>query len=139
MQIDRPVLGFYALNGSSVAVFTEKQTKERICHAFEQIRAENPERNILLILDNFSSHTCEYTRDRAAELGIDLVFLPVGSPHLNPIEPLWKSLKWKISPIAVDSTEEFCSLVRGQFQKLTKKVSFASAWIDRFLNIQKLS
>jgi len=132
-------LGFYALNGSSVAVFTEKQTKERICDAFEQIRAENPDRKILLILDNFSSHTCEYTRERAAELGIELVFLPVGSPHLNPIEPLWKSLKWELSPITVDSTDEFCSLVRDHFQQLTTKVSFAAAWIDRFLNIQKLS
>lgn len=132
-------MGFYALNGSSVAVFTEKQTKERICDAFEQIRAENPDRKILLILDNFSSHTCEYTRERAAELGIELVFLPVGSPHLNPIEPLWKSLKWELSPITVDSTDEFCSLVRDQFQHLTTKVSFAAAWIDRFLKIQKLS
>ena len=86
-------MGFYALNGSSVAVFTEKQTKERICDAFELIRAENPDRKIVLILDNFSSHTCEYTRERAAELGIELVFLPAGSPHLNPIESLWKSLK----------------------------------------------
>ena len=132
-------MGFYALNGSSVAVFTEKQTKERICDAFEQIRAENPDRKILLILDNFSSHTCEYTRERAAELGIELVFLPVGSPHLNPIEPLWKSLKWELSPITVDSTDEFCSLVRDHFQQLTTKVSFAAAWIDRFLNIRKLS
>lgn len=132
-------MGFYALNGSSVAVFTEKQTKERICDAFEQIRAENTDRKILLILDNFSSHTCEYTRERAAELGIELVFLPVGSPHLNPIEPLWKSLKWELSPITVDSTDEFCSLVRDHFQQLTTKVSFAAAWIDRYLNIQKLS
>jgi transposase len=132
-------LGFYALNGSSVAVFTENQTKERICDTFELIRAENPDRKILLILDNFSSHTCEYTRKRAAELGIELVFLPVGSPHLNPIESLWKSLKWELSPITVDSTDEFCSLVRDQFQQLTTKVSFAAAWIDRCLTIQKLS
>ena len=132
-------MGFYALNGSSVAVFTEKQTKERICDAFELIRAENPDRKIVLILDNFSSHTCEYTRERAAELGIELVFLPVGSPHLNPSESLWKSLKWELSPITVDSTDEFCSLVRDQFQQLATKVSFAAAWIDRFLNIQKIS
>jgi transposase len=132
-------LGFYALNGSSVAVFTEKQTKERICDAFEQIRAENPDRKILLILDNFSSHTCEYTRKRAAELGIELVLLRVGSPHSNPIEPLWKSLKWQLSPITVDSTDEFCSLVPDHFQQLTTEMSFAAAWIDRYLNIQKLS
>jgi transposase len=139
MQLRRPILGFYALNGTSVAVFTETQTKERICHAFERIRAENPDRDILLVLDNFSSHTCEYTRSRADELGIDLVFLPVGSPDLNPIEPLWKSLKWSISPIAVSSTAEFCTLVRDVFQQLTEKLSFADDWIERFLDIQKLS
>ena len=67
------------------------------------------------------------------------MLLPIGSPHLNPIEPLWKSLKWELSPIVVDSTNEFCRLVRTQFADLTRNVSFAAAWIDRFLNIQKLS
>jgi len=67
------------------------------------------------------------------------VFLPVGSPHLNPIEPLWKSLRWEISPIAVDSTDEFCEIVRRSFDALTDKVSFAAEWVDRFINIQKIS
>ena len=133
------MLGFYALNGESVAVFTKKQTKERICSAFEKIREQNSDRPILLVLDNFSSHTCEFTRERARELGIDLVFLPIGSPHLNPIEAVWKSLKWEISPITVDSVEEFCTLVRNEFQQLTQKISFAAAWIERFLDIQKIS
>ena len=133
------MLGFYALNGRSVATFTDQQTKEEICRAFERIRDKNPDRKILLVLDNFSSHTCEYTRERAAALGIKLVFLPIGSPHLNPIEPLWKSLKWELSPVVVDSIDEFCHLVRAHFADLTRKVSFAAAWIDRFLNIQKLS
>lgn len=103
------------------------------------MRATNSGRQILCILDNFSSHTCEYTRTRAAELDIELVFLPVGSPHLNPIEPLWKSLRWELSPIVVKSRGEFCALVRRTFHSLTEKVSFASAWIERFLPIQKLS
>lgn len=139
MQVDRPVLGFYALNGESVATFPDKQTKEEICRAFERVRAKNPGRKILCVLDNFSSHTCEFTRTRAAELGIELVFLPVGSPHLNPIEPVWKSLRWELSPIVVESRADFCDLVRRTFHSLTEKVSFASAWIDRFLPIQKLS
>lgn len=133
------MLGFYALNGESVAVFTEQQTKEQICAAFERIRDANPDRPILLVLDNFSSHTCEYTRDRARELGIELVFLPVASGHLNPIEPIWKRLKWEISPISVESIDEFCRLVRDEFHALTEKVSFAESWIERFMDIQKLS
>jgi hypothetical protein len=84
------------------------------------------------------SRVCLHARP-AAELGIDLVVLPIGSSHLNPIEPLWKSLRWEISPIAVSSTTEVCSLVRGVFDQLTEKLRFASDWTDRFLNIRKLS
>ncbi len=54
---------------------------------------ENPASRILLVLDNHFAHTCEYTRRRAHNLGIDFVFLPVGSPDINPIEQVWKSLK----------------------------------------------
>jgi len=73
--------------------------KERIYACFEEIREQNPLARILLVLDNFSSHICAHTRKRAHELGIDLVFLPVGSPHLNPIEPVWKRLRWESSPL----------------------------------------
>ena len=99
MKIDTPAAGFYALNGESVLQFPPNQEKERICACFEEIRKQNPDERILLVLDNFPSHICAYTRKRTHELGIDLIFLPVGSPHLNPIEPVWKSLKWESSPL----------------------------------------
>ena len=72
-----------------------------------------------LVLDNFPSHICEYTRKRAHQLGIDLIFLPVGSPDLNPIEPVWKSLKWEASPLIVESAAEFHALVTDLFDHLT--------------------
>ena len=139
VRLDEPAVGFYALNGESVITFPENQTKERICEVLEVIREQNPTGRILLVLDNLFSHTCEYTRRRATQLGIDLVFLPVGSPDLNPIELVWKSLKWEASPVIVESAEEFRALVSGLFERLTKRVSFAEKWIDRFLDLQKLS
>ena len=42
-------------------------------------------------------------------------------------------------PIAVSSIEAFCPVVRDVFDRLTEKVSIAANWIERFLNIQKLS
>jgi transposase len=80
-----------------------------------------------------SWNTCEYTRKRAHQLGIDLVFLPVGSPDLNPIEQVWKQLKWEASPLIVESAAEFRALVDDLFKQLTDRVSFAKAWIDEFL------
>ena len=120
-----PTVGFYALNGASVVEFPENQEKEQICECLERIREQNSVERILLVWDNFSSHICPYTRRRAHQLGIDFVFLPVGSPDLNPIEPVWKSLRWEASPLIVESAEEFRALVTGLFERLTNRVSFA--------------
>ena len=134
VKVDTPAAGFYALNGTSVLSFPPDQTKEEICACFETVREQNPRKRILLVLDNFSSHICKYTRKRAHELGIDLVFLPVGSPHLNPIEPVWKSLKWESSPLIVDGEDEYRALLDDIFGELTEKLSFAASWIDNHLS-----
>ncbi|WP_254837548.1 IS630 family transposase [Natronomonas marina] len=134
VKIDTPAAGFYALNGESVLSFPPNQEKEQICECFETIREQNPRTRILLVLDNFSSHICKYTRKRAHELGIDLVFLPVGSPHLNPIEPVWKSLKWESSPLIVEDEDEYRTLLDDLFEELTEQLSFAASWIDNHLS-----
>jgi len=85
----------------------------------KRVREQNPLARILLVLDNFSSHICPYTRRRAHQLGIDLMFLPVGSPDLTPIEPVWKSLRWEASPLIVESAEEFRALVTDLFESLS--------------------
>ncbi len=66
-------------------------------------------------------------RERAHELGIDLVFLPVGSPHFNPIEPVWKSLKWESPPLIVEGGAEYRTLLREIFTKLTYQLSLAES------------
>ena len=134
VKIDTPAAGFYALNGESVLSFPENQEKEKICACFERIREQNPGQRILLVLDNFSSHICKYTRKRAHELGVDLVFLPIGSPDLNPIEPVWKSLKWESSPLIVSGEDEYRTLLTDLFDQLTEQLSFAASWIDNHLN-----
>ena len=141
MKIDTPAAGFYALNGESVLSFPPNQEKEQICRCFEKVREQNPGKRILLVLDNFSSHVCKYTRRRAHQLGIDLVFLPVGSPHLNPIEPVWKSVKWESSPFIVEDEDEYRSRISNLFDNLTEQLSFAASWIKNHLSdfLHKLS
>jgi len=134
VKIDTPAAGFYALNGESVLSFPPNQEKEKICGCFENIREQNPGKRILLVLDNFSSHVCKYTRKRAHELGIDLVFLPVGSPDLNPIEPVWKSLKWESSPFIVEGGDEYRRRITELFGSLTNQLSFAASWIENHLD-----
>ena len=140
MCLFSPAAGFYTLNSESIFQFPPYQEKEQICACFEEIREQNSGQRILLVLDNLSSHICAYTRERAHELGIDLIFLTVGSPHLNPIEPVWKSLKWESSPLIVEGAAEYCALLDEIFSKLTYQLNFAGAWIENHLCgfIQKL-
>jgi transposase len=91
-------IGFYAFVGHSSITFRDRPTKESICAALEAIREQNPVGRVLLIADNDGSHHATPTQQRADELGIEFVFLPPYSPTLNPIEPLWKSLRRELSP-----------------------------------------
>jgi transposase len=132
VKLDGPMVGCYTLNGESVLTFSEDQSKENICSLLEQVREQNPGTRILLVLDNFSSHTCEHTCKHAHQLSINLVFLSVGSPHLNPIEQVWKVLKHNALPIIVASESLCRTLACRLFDTLTDRLGFAKSWIDQF-------
>ena len=143
-HIERPLVkthnsavGFYALNGESYVTFTEDEKKERICGVLEMVREQNPGKRILLVLDKHGAHICKHTRKRAHQLGIDLIFIPSGSPHLNPIENVWDSLKWTMAPIIVEDEPEFKELVKETFEQITERISFAKKWCEKFLDFQK--
>ena len=137
-QVKTAAVGFYAVNGTSVLRSLESLHKERIGEVFETIRKQNPTGRILLVLDNFPSHTCIYTREKAEELGISLVFLPVASAHLQPIEPVWNSLKRYLSPISTESAELVRALVEATFLELTQRLNFAADWLETFIDINRL-
>jgi transposase len=48
---------------------------------------------IWLLLDEASAHTAEGTRQLAAQLSIELVWLPKQWPELNAMDQLWRELK----------------------------------------------
>ena len=125
--------GFYAPNGVSVAEFMENSRKESVCSFLEEVRKSNPKAKIALILDNFPSHKAIVTREKAEELGIVLTFLPPHSPDLNPIEQLWRCLKREISTAFFRSEEEFLSIIQNAFSQLSRRLSFATNWFQKFL------
>ncbi|MCW8173271.1 IS630 family transposase [Natrialba swarupiae] len=108
-------LGFYALLGKSTLIFRKRTTKESICAALEAIREQNPVGRILLVADNDGGHHAKLTQRRADELGIEFVFLPPYSPMFNAIEPLWKTLKRKISPEIFEGEDHFEQFVTNTF------------------------
>lgn len=61
------------------------------------IRAQYRRWDILMVLDQASSHTAKKTRALAEELRIEFAFLPTACPELNPIELLWRRGKDHVS------------------------------------------
>ena len=51
---------------------------------------------VTLILDNARYQKCQSVADKAAELGIELLYLPPYSPNLNLIERLWRFVKKEV-------------------------------------------
>jgi len=67
---------------------------------------------ISIVLDNASYQRCKLVIDRAAELGIELLFLPAYSPNLNLIERAWKFVKAEVlNAIYIDTFDEYCERI----------------------------
>jgi len=125
--------GFYAPDGRSVISFMENSKKESVCTFLEEVRANNPDENIVLILDNFRSHKSEATRLKAQKLDIRLTYLPPYSPDLNPIEQVWRCLKREISTARFRTETEFLTLIQKTYHGLSNRLSFAKGWIQKFI------
>ena len=61
------------------------------------IRQDHP-KPVVIVLDNGLIHRCQLVYDQQAaweDHDVYLFFLPPYSPHLNPIETLWRMMKYR--------------------------------------------
>jgi len=134
-KIKSNTIAFYALKGEDVIGFLEDSSADSIIEFLSQIKDMNREaKRIVIILDNFPSHRSRALRQKAKELGIELLYLPPYSPDLNPIEFIWKSIKRVISITFIRSAEHMRELIERCYKRLCKKLSFARWWISKFFN-----
>lgn len=66
---------------------------ESVCQLLLTIAQMNIKTPITIVLDNARYQRCELVQECARQLGIELLFLPAYSPHLNLIERYWKFVK----------------------------------------------
>jgi len=121
------------LNGRDVVMFPKRTKCDDFCQFLEEVRRQNPNKRICLILDNFATHKAKKVQKKAGSLNIKLIYLPPYSPDLNPIEFIWKSIKKVISITPIETTAELINLVSGNYMDLAKRISFARNWIWQFL------
>jgi transposase len=88
-----------AVDSHSKEVVTVRTTDNinalTICQLMEKLAGKHAGTPVTIVLDNASYQRCELVTTRAAELGLELLFLPAYSPNLNLIERLWKLTKKK--------------------------------------------
>jgi hypothetical protein len=91
---------FGALNlrtGHRVFMVRIKQQAGDFCAFLEHIAHSYAGRHVALLLDGDPSHTAARSQRRAAQFGITMLWLPVRSPELNPMDHLWRSAKQNVS------------------------------------------
>ena len=74
--------------------------KEDFSAFLEHLLTVYTQGTIILIVDNYSSHTAGEVRDWLAKpehARVQLHFLPTQCSHLNPVEPIWLRLKAQVA------------------------------------------
>lgn len=88
---------------------------------------------ITLVLDNARYQKCKYVQEIAANLGIDLLFLPPYSPNLNIIERLWKFVKKEC--LYSIYYENFTAFKKAITECLTEVSNKHKSALSRFLTL----
>ncbi len=91
------------------------------------------EKRIVIILDNYSVHKANLVIQAAEMLNIKLIYLPVHSPHLNPIEQVWKSIKKHMANYLFDTIEFMEELFEKEFYRIINNESYYENWIKKFI------
>ena len=91
------------------------------------------EETINLILDNYSVHRSEFIKTIAEILNIKLIYLPPYSPHLNPIEQLWRKMKNIIKQYLIKSEDYLEKLVIKTFKESLTNHNLTDEWYIKFI------
>lgn len=102
------------------------------------MRQNAPNEWIYVILDNAAYQRCKNVKECAADLNINLIFLPPYSPNLNLIERLWKFLRRKILAnkyytsfqLFYDKIQDFLTNAYVNFSSLDSLLAFNFECLD---------
>lgn len=98
-------------------MITKMQTEQRIC----------------LILDNYSIHKSVFIKKIALHLNITLIYLSPYSPHLNPIEQIWRQIKREIKHHYLESREFLQELTIKTYKESIYETKVHDKWLETFI------
>lgn len=93
----------------------------------------NKEERICLILDNYSTHRSKFIQEVAKILNITLIYLPTYSPHLNPIEQIWRILKRKLKQYKLESEEFLNNKIIQLYDEIINNNHVIDNWYEKYI------
>jgi transposase len=129
------VLGAYSPDDRDLISLEGREScdGERVAQLLHKIRAANPGKRLLLVLDNAPYNHSASVKEAALALRIELLYLPPYSPNLNLIERFWKFLKGKVARNRYHPTfAEFRLAVQQVLNNIAYADDLASLLTERF-------
>jgi transposase len=130
------ILGAYSPDERDLISLEGRQScdAERVAELLTKIRAANPGKRLLIVLDNAPYNHAEPVQEAAKRLRIEMLYLPPYSPNLNLIERFWKFLKRKVARNRFHATfVEFRSAVQKVLNNIADyRDELASLMTERF-------
>lgn len=90
--------------GHLVLLCREHQRSHDFCAFLLEVHRRYRGRHVALLLDGDTSHTAQASQRLAAELGVSLLWLPARSPHLNPMDHVWRDVKQNVAANRQDAS-----------------------------------
>ena len=90
-------IGAYVPDGESTVIVTHSCKADNFVRFLKTLRRNNPDSVLMLVVDNAKIHKARVTLHVAERNDIVLAYLPPYSPHLNPIEFVWRDYKREFS------------------------------------------
>ena len=114
--------GLYLYNEGQVRLWPYPRANgEHTVEVLQRLRAEAPDRTLIVLWDGAPYHRAKAVREIATTLGIELIPLPGYSPDLMPVEALWRWLR-------EDVTYHHC---HASAEDLTRRVADFEARLNR--------
>ena len=84
--------------GQWACMVRERMRKEGFIAFLEHLLVAYPDVQIILFVDNYSSHKTDLVRDwLKSQWRLQMCYLPKYCSHLNPVEQIWLRLKGKVA------------------------------------------
>jgi transposase len=114
--------GLYLYNEGQVRLWPyPRANSQHTSDVLRRLRAEHPDRELIVLWDGAPYHRAGAVREMAAALRIELMPLPGYSPDLMPVEALWRWLR-------EDVTYHHC---HASLDDLTRRVAAFQARINQ--------